>query len=586
MHACRKLTFHRMGVPMRAPMAVLALAFVCGVSLSGGGDVAAGLAVAALALMLALFCARRHLRSASVALLLAFGALGFAGGEIEHRRNKDPLLRLYDQLGPRRFVSPRLVRGRLAYEPRFYRDRVLMDLRVDSIALPDRRIDVAGRLRLSVVGEFLERLRGLATGDHLELWARVVPVSSFRNPGDRRSAWSDRRLAGSIKSALLVERTRTATWSAWTSPARIWVASRLGRELGVDGREETLGVVKALVTGDRSGLPVRTEALFQDAGVFHVMAISGAHVAILAFLFHGLLRRLGCDERYALAVLLVVLPLYAGFCGGRPSVWRAVLMGTVLVITRLLSIDASTANALGLSALCLLAHNPATLYEAGAQLTFAATASIVVFFRPMRDRLGEWLGPFAFLAAPLAVSASAQLGVVPLLLWHFQRLTPIGLVAGLVAMPLAAAIHRHRVPAGPRRHDSGRGRARRLAGPCRGSRARLALRARGARSGWLASAVASRALVVCLLLRDSPRRARDRGGQARRCDRGSPRALRGTALCRWKALRSPRDDGSGRWSRRCDRAQATSDKAVCSSMEGVVVDRPWTPAVGWSFLSF
>ncbi|MGH9335806.1 MAG: DNA internalization-related competence protein ComEC/Rec2, partial [Vicinamibacteria bacterium] len=174
----------------------------------------------------------------------------------------------------------------------------------------------------------------------------------------------------------------------------------------------------------------------REAGIFHVMAISGAQVAIVALVFYFLLRRLGAGEVVTLWTLMILLPIYASFCGSGPPVVRAALAASVVLGARLLSLDRPHVNALALAALVLLAWQPAWLEDPGFQLSFAAMAAILWLTEPLAKRFHR-LGP---LATPLAVSIAAQAVVVPITAWHFHGFTWVAPLASLVAVPLSGLI--------------------------------------------------------------------------------------------------------------------------------------------------
>ena len=195
-------------------------------------------------------------------------------------------------------------------------------------------------------------------------------------------------------------------------------------------------MVAALVTGERAGLSPELERLYQRAGIYHVMAISGAHVAIWILFLHGLMRRCGVSASTSHLVLLALLPLYAAFCGAWPPVVRVVVMASAVLGARLLSLRSPVTNGLAIAALLLLIHEPSMVGDAGFQLSFAAMGTIALAMDPLQSRLG-YAGR---LALPLAISIAAQLGVVPVAAWHFHRLSPVAPLASLAAMPVAAII--------------------------------------------------------------------------------------------------------------------------------------------------
>jgi competence protein ComEC len=238
-----------------------------------------------------------------------------------------------------------------------------------------------------------------------------------------------------VKSALLVERETPARSPLRVSPLRVAATRRLEMALG-DPSRDTLGVVVALITGDRELLRPELEDLYREAGIFHVMAISGAQVAMVLLVFYFLFRRLGASEVATLWTLLLVVPVYAAFCGNGPPVVRAALAASVILGARLLSLDRPHVNALAIAALLLLLWEPLWLEDPGFQLSFAAMAAILWLSEPLASRLR----PLGLLAMPLAVSIAAQSVVVPITAWHFHGFTWVAPLASLVAVPLSGAI--------------------------------------------------------------------------------------------------------------------------------------------------
>ena len=349
------------------------------------------------------------------------------------------LLGAYHRLGEKTLEGPARIEGRLRREPELGRDAAFLTLDADTIRTGRDTYRVEGGLRARVAGELSERLKDLEAADRISLWGRLDEPSSFGNEGgfDVRRYFERQRLdlTASVKSALLVEREKPARSPLRVSRLRIAAARRLARALG-DPMKDTLGVVVALVTGDREMLRPELEELYRKAGIFHVMAISGAQVALVILVFYFLLRRLGVSEVATLWTLLLVVPVYAEFCGSGPPVVRAALAASVVLGARLLSLDRPHMNALAFAAILLLLWEPLWLEDPGFQLSFAAMAAILWLSAPLADRLR----PLGLLATPLAVSIAAQSVVVPISAWHFHGLTWVAPLASLVAVPLSGAI--------------------------------------------------------------------------------------------------------------------------------------------------
>ncbi len=424
-------------------MLPLCLALVAGILAPARLNPLPAFAVAAVALAAALLCAaRRRALSGSICVVVAFAVLGNVASTLHtHAVERSELLVAYERFGERVFSSPRLTTGRLRREPEARADATLLSVDVESIVIGRQIVNAVGGLRASVRGERRAALETLVAGDRVRFWAVVREPVFFSNPGSFDGArYLERQhvdLLGSVNSGRLVNRVQSSpTPSAFVSRLRRRVLERLGTELRSPPSPDAFGVVAALVTGVRTELSPELIRLYQRAGIFHVMAISGAHVAIWIACLYALFRWMGLSTRATLVLLMLVLPLYAVFCGNRAPVVRAVLMALLLMGARLGSLKAPAENALAVAALMLLAWEPASLFDAGFQLTMAAMVTIVVFY----ERIAEWLAPLSFLAKPLAVSIAAQLGVMPVAAWHFHRLNPGAPVASLMALPVAAAI--------------------------------------------------------------------------------------------------------------------------------------------------
>lgn len=195
--------------------------------------------------------------------------------------------------------------------------------------------------------------------------------------------------------------------------------------------------MRAMVLGDRAGLDEDTAEAFRIAGTYHVLALSGAQVALIAALLTGLARRvIGSPTASALAVA-AALAFYAQLVGGDVPIVRATVMAVVLLAGRALALDADGANLLGLAAVVLQVHRPSSVGDVGFQLSFAATLGLIVFTRPLLSRAPALpLG----LHMALAGSLAAQAPLVPLLAAHFHRVAPAALLLNLVAVPLSAGV--------------------------------------------------------------------------------------------------------------------------------------------------
>ncbi len=414
---------------MRHPLLALAALF-------GGGclvaDAAAGLpetlVLGVLALCLLGLAVGARPAAAGLALGAAAFALGALAGEAEALRFGDGALRrslMAGTWGAQPVRLSGLVRG----DARPWDGRLDILLDVVEVKGHGRAEAVRGRVRVEVRGE--AALPALSDGERVAVWARLRPEEPV--VGVRRGIVA----RGYCKTARLLERGGEGDAGLLrriTARARARLRATLMDSL-IPGPER--GLVLAMVLGDRSELDEETAEAFRASGTYHVLALSGAQVALVAGLIVGGLRWLRVGPGLEAILTSAAVWFYALLVGGDVPIVRAALMASAVLAGRAFDLAGDTANTLGLAALALLALRPSYAWDVGFQLSFGATLGILLLVRP----LGRGV-PSLPLRADLAVVASvaAQAVLSPLLALQFHRLAPAALVLNLAAVPLSAAV--------------------------------------------------------------------------------------------------------------------------------------------------
>jgi len=203
-------------------------------------------------------------------------------------------------------------------------------------------------------------------------------------------------------------------------------------------------ITKALVLGDRSGLDLETREKYADSGIIHILAVSGLHVGIIAFLlfhfFDKLLWRLSSYAWIKTAFIIMGLIAFAEISGGSPTVWRAVIMSSIFFISKSLRRNAHALNLLGIAAILILLLKPTDLFSVSFQLSFAAVGGILLY-SPWFFKLYDPQGVLSKKAwAVIVIGVCAQLGTLPLTLYYFHQIPLLSAVAGLIAIPAAFII--------------------------------------------------------------------------------------------------------------------------------------------------
>jgi competence protein ComEC len=201
--------------------------------------------------------------------------------------------------------------------------------------------------------------------------------------------------------------------------------------------------VAAVLIGDRSGLPDDIRSRLQIAGTYHVIAISGGNIAILAAVILVAFVPFGIAGRPAAALTLVCLVAYAVVVTSGPSVWRATFVAVVYLVARLLDHRTGPWQACAVAAALLAVGEPLDVRNAGFLLTFGATAALLLAVGRARSGDGtrtdgrRWI---SWLAASINASAAVEVALLPVMAETFSRVTAAGLVLNIIAVPAMAVV--------------------------------------------------------------------------------------------------------------------------------------------------
>ena len=276
-------------------------------------------------------------------------------------------------------------------------------------------------------------------GDLLISSAEILPIQNKNNPGefDAVKYWEGKGIykltfIGS-SDYRLIDRIE----QGWFETKITALNDYLGQVFEKHFEGQQLGVMKALVLGDKSLLDAETKTSFSNSGAMHVLAVSGLHIGLILYLFLFVLERMSrfLSKRNALLIVIALLWIYAVITGLSPSVIRAVFMFTVLAGTQLFAKKYDSINVLFFSAFVLLIFNPLYLFDIGFQLSYLAMVGIFVFYGPIEKTIivKNWL--LNKIWQGTAIGFAAQLMTAPLSLYYFHQfpnyfvLTNIGMMA-------------------------------------------------------------------------------------------------------------------------------------------------------------
>jgi competence protein ComEC len=210
-------------------------------------------------------------------------------------------------------------------------------------------------------------------------------------------------------------------------------------------------LLTGILLGDDSGLPPELEEQFRTTGMTHIIAISGFNIAILTGLLLAASRPL-FGLRWSAWFVLLGIALYTVLVGADAAVVRAAIMGALFVIaTRLLGRPTFAPAGLFTAALVMTLVNPFIPWDVGFQLSFVATLGLMLYVGPWSQWTQNNLRRFAdpetasrltrSISEVILATMAAMLLTLPLILYHFERLSLISPIANLFILPAQPGVN-------------------------------------------------------------------------------------------------------------------------------------------------
>lgn len=221
------------------------------------------------------------------------------------------------------------------------------------------------------------------------------------------------------------------------------IANRIAEKIEAYVAPLPAAIVKAMVLGQKKGIPSGVNQLMMRSGTVHILVVSGFNVGIVAMLIMLCVKVLRLPRVMRPWLTIGFLLGYCLLTGASTPVVRATIMAVVFITAFCLQRQPDIAAALALAALSILAVNPLQLFDIGFQLSFASVAALAFGY----PRLRQWLrldkvSP-ACIRIPLesgVASLAAWLGTAGLIAFYFGFFSPVTVLANCLVVPLAALI--------------------------------------------------------------------------------------------------------------------------------------------------
>jgi competence protein ComEC len=205
--------------------------------------------------------------------------------------------------------------------------------------------------------------------------------------------------------------------------------------------KRSLAIVSALTLGYKGMLDEEIRETFTDAGISHIMAVSGLHVGIILIIVNGILKVTRLRSRFVCLIIVIIsIWSFALIAGMSPSVSRAALMFSFISIGKHIGRHANPVNSLLASAFIILIINPFLLLSVSFQLSYSAVLMILLFYKKV-DGLFSFSGKIMRSTWSLiSVSLLAQGGTLPFVFYHFRSVPLLSVFTNIFAIPLTFLI--------------------------------------------------------------------------------------------------------------------------------------------------
>lgn len=423
---------------MNRPLVVLTVCYLAGILCNGLANIKSSTALiaAGICLLAAIAGYLAPWRENRRVILILFFCLGLVMSSLALEESATPL----EAYAGRQIV----LTGRVAAEPDVRPDKTFYLLQAQELASGGERRIVSGAVRLQVK----EVNQVFGYGDVVRVSGLLARPELPGNPGAFNYRTYLERQGIRVIMNVRGEHAVAKAGDGAANPllaAALQLKQKLSAAAAASLAPAQAAVLNGIVFGTQGLIDRQTREAFAETGIVHILSVSGLHTGLVVGGMLGLLRLLRLPPGLTLPLITPVLIFYVLMTGCTPAVLRAAVMALFLLWAHRLGRDRDWPTTLALAALAILLWRPLSIYHPGFQLSFAATWGILYLTPVLRRACGrllqflpEGLARPAGLA--LAVPLAAQLATIPLVAWYYNLISPVSVLANLVAVPIVGLI--------------------------------------------------------------------------------------------------------------------------------------------------
>lgn len=283
-------------------------------------------------------------------------------------------------------------------------------------------------------------------GDEILFKTRLEKIVNLNNPGefDFAKYLKTKKIfyTANIKSSqiLITNKNKASKIIAFAKKLRKNLL-KIYQKYNINNEE--YAIISALSLGYKDELDFETKQIFSKTGTMHILAVSGLHVGAIFLVLNTLLKFLEKKKLLSILKSLIILFslwLFALISGLSPSIVRACLMLSLIIIAKLINRTTNIYNVIAASAFIILSINPNLLFDVGFQLSYSAVLSILLL-QPLIYKLIFIKNKILdYIWSLISVSIAAQIGTMPLGFYYFNQFPNYFFIANIFAVPFATLI--------------------------------------------------------------------------------------------------------------------------------------------------
>jgi competence protein ComEC len=348
------------------------------------------------------------------------------------------------------------IEGIVIESPVSYTDKNVLIVRCIRVIKEKSYIPTSGNIRLTIPTNLNFRY-----GDFIRFHSSLKKIHNFKNPGcfnyERFMNLQNIYVSGFINDSseiILLRKNTVYDIRLKLESFRIYLKQIIQKNSFSPEKE----IIEAMTLGNQNEIPAEVRDNFNKTGTSHILSISGLHVGMVAAIFFILILFALKSSEYlmlrfniiklAAATAFIIVLIYAFIAGMGVTVMRATLMAFIFLIAILSGKQKDMYNTLVLAGLIILVISPEALFDISFQLSFMSVLAIIYIvprfsnvFPEKISLLPYWIQSIIrYIHLTIIVSIAATIGTLPLIIYYFDRVSCVTIIANIISVPLLGTL--------------------------------------------------------------------------------------------------------------------------------------------------